>query len=89
MPNQSLNLPIFSRKSTKLQNSSEQIYTATYLTDENEAIDTGRTSYDRNLTLTPQDRRNFTKDVAVDFVEGQLVLDDAEWIPRKERNSAN
>ena len=63
--------------------SSEQVYTATYLTDENEAIDTGRTSYDRNLTLTPQDRRNFTKDVAVDFVEGQLVLDDASGFPER------
>lgn len=63
--------------------STEIVYEATYLTDEFEAVDTGRTSYERNLAEPPQDRRNFTKDIKVDFIEGQLVLGDANGFPEK------
>ena len=63
--------------------SSEGVYEPTYLTDENEAIDTGRTSYDRNLTLQRQDERDFTKDIKVDFIEGQLVLENSDGFPEE------
>ena len=53
--------------------SSEDVYVPTYVTDESEAIDTGRTSYDRNLTLERDNRSQFYKrSLQVDFIEGSV-----------------
>ena len=63
--------------------SGDEIVTPVYLTDENEAIDTGRTSVERNVTLERQDSRNFTKNLVVDFREGDLVLEDGTGFPEQ------
>ncbi len=63
--------------------STEESYDPTFLTEQNKAIDSGRTSSDRNLTLERQDSRGFTKDIKIDFIEGQLVLNNANGFPEK------
>lgn len=59
----------------------EEVVSPTYLSDENLAINTGRTSTDRNVTDQRQDRRNFTKQIVVDFAEGQFVLENGDGFP--------
>ena len=51
----------------------EEVFTPVFVTEENEAIDTGRTSLERNGT----------KNVIVDFIEGELVLDNGDGFPEE------